>query len=200
MVDAANAPATTTGPSGGSGGQPAGPQTTALTDETRAFIEDFAEHWYEGGYGRMEGRVMGYLLVASAPLVSSGELAQALGIATGAVSMATRNMVELGFIRRHRLPGDRSHYFAADDDVWGGFLSGERRWVFRMESVLDQAGERLPLDAPARHRVLVAREYMRWLGGYNQQMLRDWRRHLESHVPPLSASTTDAGLPESEPS
>ncbi len=157
-----------------------------LTEEMRAFIEDFAENWYDGGYGRMEGRVMAYLLVTSAPLVSSGELAQALGIATGAVSMATRNMVALGFIRRHRLPGDRSHYFAADDDVWGGFLSGERRWVFRMESVLDQAGDRLPLNAPARHRVLVAREYMRWLGTYNAQMLRDWRRHLDSHVPPLA--------------
>lgn len=174
----------------------AGPEP--LSDELRAFIEDFAENWYEGGYGRMEGRVMAYLLVTTAPLVSSGELAQALGIATGAVSMATRNMVTLGFIRRHRLPGDRSHYFAADDDVWGGFLSGERRWVFRMESVLRQAGDRLPLDAPARHRVLVAREYMHWLGGYNAQMLRDWRRHLDTHVPPLAPATADPTPAETE--
>ncbi|GAA2018341.1 MarR family transcriptional regulator [Nakamurella flavida] len=167
--------------------QPESPEPE-MSAAVRAFVEDFADNWYEGGYGRMEGRVMAYLLISSAERVPSAELARVLGVAAGAVSMATRNLVTQGFIRRHRVPGDRSHYFAADDDIWGGFLSGERRWVFRMENVLGAAGAELPLAGAARHRVLVAREYMSWLGGYNQQMLQDWRAHLQSHVPPAEES------------
>lgn len=155
-----------------------------LSIEQRAFIEDFADNWHESGAGRMEGRVMGYLMITRTERVSSAELTSALGIAAGAVSMATRALVDQGFIRRHRLPGDRSHYFSAHDDVWGGFLTSERRWVFRMESVLDEASAKLSLTGPARHRVLVAREYMRWLGDYNQKMFRDWRDHLAGHEPP----------------
>lgn len=167
---------------GGDAAPGAPDRPTPLSSAARRFIEDFADNWHESGGGRMEGRIMAFLLITADP-ASSAELARELGIATGAVSMATRALVNQGYLRRHRLPGDRSHYFAAHDDVWGGFLTSERRWVFRMESVLDDAAAELDLRGPARHRVLVAREYMRWLSDYNQQMFRDWRAHLASHDP-----------------
>lgn len=156
-------------------------------EKHRSFVEDFAEHWHESGMGRMEGRVMGYLLVADADRVSTAELTQKLGSAAGAISMATRSLVVQGFIRRRRVSGDRSHYFSADDDVWGGFLSAERTWVRRMEGVLADAGGDRQLTTAARHRILVAREYMRWLGTYNQQMLQDWRKHLAEHLDSIDA-------------
>lgn len=116
--------------------------------------------------------------------VSSADLAEAMGAGTGAISMATRALVEQGFIRRLRVPGDRSHYFAAADDVWGGFLSAERRWVHRMQSVLDSARQQLPLTPSADHRVQVAAEYMTWLGSYNLNKLQDWHAHLQAHAKP----------------
>lgn len=163
------------------------PERSTLSDAARAFIEDFADNWHESGAGRMEGRVMGYLLITTSDHVSSAELSQELGIASGAVSMATRALSDQGFIRRRRLPGDRSHYFEAHEDIWGGFLTSERRWVFRMESILDEATHQLGLSGPASRRVLVAREYMRWLSDYNQQMFRDWRAHLAAHTEALGA-------------
>ncbi|MET3805529.1 DNA-binding transcriptional regulator GbsR (MarR family) [Nakamurella sp. UYEF19] len=155
-----------------------------FSDDIEAFIAAFSENWHASGQGRMEGRLLAYLLVVSADKVSSAELAEAMGAGTGAISMATRALVEQGFIRRLRVPGDRSHYFAAADDVWGGFLSAERRWVHRMQSVLDNARQQMPLAPGADRRVHVAAEYMNWLGGYNLKMLRDWHEHLASHVAP----------------
>ncbi len=157
---------------------------TTDTDDTEAFLAAFAENWHASGQGRMEGRVLAYLLVTSADKVSSADLAEAMGAGTGAISMATRALVEQGFIRRLRIPGDRSHYFAAAEDVWGGFLSAERRWVHRMQLVLDTARRQLPLAPDADRRVHVAAEYMNWLGTYNLQMLRDWHAHLDAHVAP----------------
>ena len=156
---------------------------------TEAFIAAFSENWHSSGQGRTEGRLLAYLLVVGADKVSSAELATALGAGTGAISMATRALVEQGFIRRLRIPGDRSHYFAAADDVWGGFLSAERRWVHHMQSVLTDARKQLALTPTADHRVQVAAEYMRWLGGYNLKMLQDWHAHLQAHVPPTTESS-----------
>ncbi|SDP37226.1 hypothetical protein SAMN04515671_3925 [Nakamurella panacisegetis] len=155
-----------------------------FSPEIEAFINAFSENWHSSGQGRMEGRVLAYLLVVSADKVSSAELADALGAGSGAISMATRALVEQGFIRRLRVAGDRSHYFAAAEDVWGGFLSAERRWVHRMQSVLDNARKEMSLAPTADRRVQVAAEYMNWLGSYNLTMLRDWHAHLASHVAP----------------
>ncbi|MXG89561.1 GbsR/MarR family transcriptional regulator [Nocardioides flavescens] len=166
-------------------------EQSTLGEAARRFVEDFADNWHESGAGRMEGRVMGYLLITTSDHVSSAELSRELGIASGAVSMATRALGDQGYIRRRRLPGDRSHYFEAHEDIWGGFLTSERRWVFRMESVLDEANQQLDLEGAARRRVLIAREYMRWLGDYNQQMFRDWRAHLAAHTEALGEEPLD---------
>ena len=155
-----------------------------LSADLEAFIAAFSENWHASGQGRTEGRLLAYLLVVDADKVSSADLAEAIGAGTGAISMATRALVEQGFIRRLRVPGGRSHYFAAADDVWGGFLSAERRWVHRMQSVLDNARQQLPLTPSAAHRVQVAGEYMNWLGSYNLKMLQDWHTHLQVHVKP----------------
>lgn len=154
-----------------------------LSAEREAFIAAFSENWHASGQGRTEGRLLAFLLVVDDDKVSSADLAAAMGAGTGAISMATRALVEQGFIRRLRVPGDRSHYFAAADDVWGGFLSAERRWVHRMHFVLDNARTQLRLTPSADHRVQVAAEYMNWLGGYNLKMLQDWHTHLRAHVP-----------------
>lgn len=160
-----------------------------LSTDIEAFLQAFSEQWHTAGLQRTEGRVLAYLLVVSADRVSSAELAEATGAGTGAISVATRALVEQGFIRRLRVPGDRSHYFAAAEDVWGDFLSGERRWVHRMHSVLEGAREQLPLAPDADRRVQVAAEYMNWLGGYNLKMLRDWHEHLRTHVAPRVATS-----------
>lgn len=159
-----------------------------ISGEVADFIAAFAEQWHASGQGRMEGRVLGYLIVSDADKVSSADLATALGAGNGAISMATRSLVENGFIRRLRVPGDRSHYFAAENDVWGGFLSAERRWVHRLHGVLADARGQLDLTPAAGQRLHVATEYMSWLGDYNLQMLRDWHQHLASHIAPQETS------------
>jgi DNA-binding transcriptional regulator GbsR (MarR family) len=79
------------------------PMAAELSADVEAFIAAFSENWHASGQGRTEGRLLAYLLVVSTDKVSSADLAEAMGAGTGAISMATRALVEQGFIRRLRV-------------------------------------------------------------------------------------------------
>ncbi|ACQ81898.1 regulatory protein, MarR [Beutenbergia cavernae DSM 12333] len=142
------------------------------------FVDDFTALWSAGGAPAIEGRVIGYLLVTSRPYVSSTELVAALGASSGSISTTTRRLVESGFIKRHHVPGDRSHYFRMDDDVWGSFLAGERRYLVRQADLAARALVDLDesLTDDARRRLENMRDYMEWLRSYHRRMLEDWAR------------------------
>lgn len=146
------------------------------------FIESFGVLRELAGAPRMEGRVLAYLMTSSKPYVSSAELAGALKASAGSISGTTRRLIETGFIARHAIPGDRSHYFTVDDDIWGTFLAGERRYLDRQRAMFSD----LLADVPAsltgpRRRLRNARNYMEWLATYHRKMLSDWKAYNETH-------------------
>lgn len=141
-----------------------------------AFVEEVGLVWEGAGSSRMDGRVIAYLLITDVPYVSSAELARALRVSAGSVSLATRRLVEAGFIRRHAVPGERSHYFRVDDDVWGSFLAGERRHLDRQEQLAERALELLgPEEEAPRRRLGNMRDYMRWVRGSHHELLTQWK-------------------------
>jgi len=123
----------------------------------------------------MDGRILGYLIIMNAPYISSAELGKVLNASAGSVSMATRRMVDAGFIKRHVVPGDRSHYFRADDDPWGSFLAGERRYLDRQRELLERGLDVIgDADTEARERLRNGRDYMAWLVTHHRKMLAEW--------------------------
>lgn len=144
----------------------------------RQFAEDISLIWEMAGTSRMDGRVLGYLMIMDRPYISSADLAAALGASTGAVSMATRRLIDTNFIRRHSIPGDRSHYFMAEEDPWGSFLANERRYFEREIRSLDTALKWLsPTETDAQVRMRNGRDYLEWVQDYHHKMLSDWHEH-----------------------
>ena len=154
---------------------------TELDDATRTFVEDFASSWESANNARMDGRVLGLLIIVDEPYLSSARIAHLLQASTGAVSMATRALVTVGFLKRHALPGDRAHYFRVEDDVWGTFLSGEREYLRRMKGTVIGGLGLVPADAAGpRTRLRNAQRYMTWLEGYHRKMLADWEAYRDA--------------------
>ncbi|WP_305685246.1 GbsR/MarR family transcriptional regulator [Microbacterium sp.] len=144
----------------------------------RQFAEEISLIWEMTGTSRMDGRVLGYLMIMDQPYISSADLATALSASTGAVSMATRRLIDTNYIRRHSVPGDRSHYFKAEEDPWGSFLANERRYFDRHIASIDSALSWLgPEEAEARIRLTNGRDYLEWIQEYHHKMLADWREH-----------------------
>lgn len=162
----------------------------SLDAETMAFIENFATAWDSKNFSRMEGRVLGLLLISDEPYMSAHRIGHLLQASAGAISMATRSLVSIGFMNRHTVPGDRRHFFRVEDDVWGAFLAGERDYLQRMAAVVrggmnTEAGKR---PGPNRRLVNAAR-YMTWLQGYHRKMLEDWHSYRDE----ITSSPDDVG-------
>ena len=157
--------------------------------DREAFVEEMGLLWESAGSGRMDGRIVAYLLITDVPFVSSAQLAGALRTSAGSISLATRRLVEAGFLKRHAVAGERSRYFRVDDDVWGSFLAGERPYLDRQYHLAEKALELLPPEEEApRRRLRNMRDYMNWLQGSHREQLLRWHEYQRRS---LAASTGD---------
>lgn len=127
------------------------------------FVERFADYWSATGASRIEGLIAGYLLVDESDGVSPSELARKLGISAGSVSSYTRALVDRGFVRRVRRPGERSHFFVMDDDVWAGFLAAEQEYLTNQRALAEETLPQVREGSRAWARVRNMRDYMGWL-------------------------------------
>ncbi|WP_454049972.1 GbsR/MarR family transcriptional regulator [Cellulomonas sp. Marseille-Q8402] len=155
----------------------------ALSPDALRWIEQFALTWEGSHSPRMEGRVVGVLMIVDRPYLSSQQIAHLLTASAGAVSTATRRLVEIGFIQRHAVAGDRNHYFRVEDDIWGSWLESERNYLPRLQRVIDEGLDASPAgDEGPRRRLLNARNYMEWLAGYHRKMLADWEAYRDAQA------------------
>ncbi|MCL6479140.1 MAG: MarR family transcriptional regulator [Peptococcaceae bacterium] len=69
------------------------------------------------GLGRTAGEMYAVLYLSSEP-VSLEELAQRLDVTKGNVSVAIRQLEQLGMVRRSWQKGDRRVFFEAEADLW----------------------------------------------------------------------------------
>lgn len=147
-----------------------------------AFASDFAAMWAATGSPLMDGRVLGYLMIMRREYISSADLAAVLDASAGSVSMSTRRLADAGFIKRKVVPGDRNHYYHADEDPWGTWLASERRYLDRQRDTIEHgmevvAGSDDPGDRQAYLRMRNGRDYMHWLRDYHHKMLEAWEEY-----------------------
>ncbi|MFE7508166.1 GbsR/MarR family transcriptional regulator [Promicromonospora sp. NPDC057488] len=161
--------------------QPAdGVDEPVLDAAAEHFVEQFALTWGASHSPRMEGRIVGLLMIVDRPYLSSQQIAKLLKASAGAVSTSTRRLVETGFVKRHAVLGDRQHYFRVEDDIWGSFLASERAYLGHLRNVIDD-GLAIAGEADGPHKRLVnARNYMEWLAGYHRKMLADWEAYRDA--------------------
>ena len=87
-------------------------------DEEKNFVEEVGLVFEQTGLPRMAGRVLGRLLISDPPHQSADELTEALMDSKGAISNATRHLVQCGLVERISLPGVRHYYFRIQANAW----------------------------------------------------------------------------------
>jgi hypothetical protein len=110
--------------------------------EERRFADELGHFWEDAGGTRMAGRVLGALLLAEPPGMSSSELAEFLGVSAGSVSTATRELIRPGLVVRGNVTGTRQDYFRA---TFGAnmvqFLRSRMELVGRWEHLMRRGEE-----------------------------------------------------------
>ncbi|MGH8875733.1 MAG: GbsR/MarR family transcriptional regulator [Stackebrandtia sp.] len=134
----------------------------------RTPLHDYADEiglYFEShGLPRIPGRILGWLLVCEPPHQSAEELAEALSVSRGSISMAVNSGIRSGFVVRHPVPGQRRTYYRLRPGFWLNEASEKakvaRDWVKSVDRGLD-----LLEDAPPerRRRLEEAREMYTFL-------------------------------------
>mgnify|MGYP001186479161 CR=1 FL=1 len=95
--------------------------------KVREFAAAFGEHMAaDHQASAMAGRVLGILLVAQPAERTIDDLAAGLQVSRGAISMAMKDLLQLGLIEKTARPRDRRRYYCLRRNVWARLYLDQR--------------------------------------------------------------------------
>jgi DNA-binding transcriptional regulator GbsR (MarR family) len=153
-----------------------------LGAELGNFADDVGLSYEELGFPRAWGRVLGWLLVCQPDFQSAEELATALHVSKGAISMATQALVRAGMVERQTLRGDRRTYFRIRPGAWTSVIEEQMRNATKLRELAERGLELLDGEPSGRRRRLE--ELQDLMALYEQEtsvLLARWQKH-DQHV------------------
>lgn len=119
-----------------------------MTPMLETFVMHFGEMGSRWGFNRTVGQMYALLVISEEPL-SANEIADALNISRGNVSMGLKELQSWRLVQMHHVQGDRKDYFKALGSIWdmANKVFEERR-KREMDPTLSLLRDIL-LDAPA---------------------------------------------------
>lgn len=87
-----------------------------LTPMMERFILHFGEMGSRWGFNRTVGQMYGLIVISDTPL-SANDIADALGISRGNVSMGIKELESWRLLAVKHIPGDRKEYYAAAGSI-----------------------------------------------------------------------------------
>ncbi len=88
-----------------------------LTPSLSSFVMHFGEMGSRWGFNRTVGQMYALLVISEAPL-SASDIAEALSISRGNVSMGLKELQSWQLVQISHQPGDRKEYFTALGSIW----------------------------------------------------------------------------------
>lgn len=146
------------------------------------FVERFALTLVDSGLlPRMPARVFAYVLVDDAEAYTAAELASGLRVSPAAISGAVRHLVQLGYLAKEHVPGERSDtYRIYDEDVWGTIMLQQLRINRTYEEVAVAGVRTLGTDTPGGRRMRETMEFHAFLREEVPALVERWRAQRRS--------------------
>ena len=144
-------------------------------EEISQFVERFAGVLANSGVPTMSARVMGAMLVSPAGTMTAAELAESLKISQPAVSGAVRQLLQVSFISRERLPGSRKDHYRIREDVFAAILERRNQALSEWESTSRSGASLFGDDSPVGRRLNEAADFFAFIHADMDQMIKNWR-------------------------
>ena len=145
-----------------------------MTDARDRYVERMGAALSDAGLQRLPSRVFAALTSDDDGRMTSAELVETLRVSPASVSGAVRYLAQIGFLHRERERGGRRDVYVVDDDAWLQAMLREDQVYAPMVTALDDALRDLPDASPARHRLLLMREFLVFVGGEMDGIAQRW--------------------------
>ncbi len=161
--------------------------------ELQEYVEEIGLYFAGVGLPRMPGRVLGWLLVCDPPHQSADELAAALRVSSGSISMAVQMLVRAGAVERHAKPGSRRTYYRLRPGFWLHEAEEKARQAAEWRKLADRGLEMLDQldedDGDARpQRLQEMRDMYAFLEVEYARIDTRWRNRESTFSPEESGS------------
>ncbi|MFG1814027.1 GbsR/MarR family transcriptional regulator [Kribbella sp. NPDC049174] len=144
-------------------------------EEISQFVERFAGVLGNSGVPTMSARVIGRMLVSPTGMLTSAELAESLRISQPAVSGAVRQLLQVGFISRERIPGSRKDHYRIRDDVFSAILERRNNSLAEWESTSRSGADLFGPDSTVGQRLTEAADFFAFIHKDLEQLIKSWR-------------------------
>ena len=144
-------------------------------EEVSQFVERFAGVLANSGVPTMSARVMGAMLVSPTGALTAAELAESLKISQPAVSGAVRQLLQVSFISRERVPGSRKDTYRIRPDVFAAILERRNQALGEWESTSRSGAELFGADSPVGARLTEAADFFAFIHTDMEQLIKNWR-------------------------
>ena len=88
-----------------------------LTPMLQAFVVHFGEMGSRWGFNRTVGQIYALIILHNTSLTAN-DIADALGVSRGNVSMALKELQAWRLVKVEHKPGDRKDYYTSAGDIW----------------------------------------------------------------------------------
>ncbi|GAA0945774.1 MarR family transcriptional regulator [Kribbella koreensis] len=143
--------------------------------EISQFVERFAGVLTNSGVPTMSARVMARILVSPEGTMTAAELAESLKISQPAVSGAVRQLIQVSFITRERLPGSRKDHYRIRDDVFAAVLERRNNALGEWESSVLSGVDLFGADSVVGRRLAANAEFFAFIRADLAQLIKTWR-------------------------
>ena len=144
-------------------------------EEISQYVERFAGVLVNSGVPTMSARVMGRMLVSPTGMLTSAELADALQISQPAVSGAVRQLLQVGFISRERIPGSRKDHYRIREDVFSAILERRNNSLAEWESTSRSGADLFGPDSTVGRRLTEAADFFAFIHKDLEHLIKNWR-------------------------
>jgi len=144
-------------------------------EQISQFVERFAGVLADSGVPTMSARVMGAMLVSPTGTMTAAELADSLKISQPAVSGAVRQLLQVSFISRERLPGSRKDHYRIREDVFSALLERRNQALSEWESTSRSGATLFGDNSPVGRRLTEAADFFAFIHADLDQMIKNWR-------------------------
>jgi DNA-binding transcriptional regulator GbsR (MarR family) len=153
-------------------------RATVLTSDQREFIDEMGLLLAEEGGTLLHGRILALLLLCEPAHLSLTEMAGALTVSKGALSMTTRQLEAANLLVRVPVPGRRGVFYKLRDKAWERSLDGRIRATRRLREHAAR-GLQVASSASAKQRLGELIEFYAFVEQGLPEIIAAWRRSKE---------------------
>ena len=147
------------------------------SSKQQQFVEEVGLYFERIGLTRMEGRVIGWLLICDPPYQSMSDLVEALGASKSSISVSLRTLTTLYLIEQVSIPGKRRDYYKASRDMWNRSFSARMHQLTELRQLAEHGIDLLADDPPEqRRRLELMRDHNAFMEQEFPKLLAEWEK------------------------